>query len=625
LLVELRERLLASRATVVQALHGMGGIGKTQLAIEYAYRFASDYDLVWWIPASQPTLLTESLHQLAEQLGVTVDEQNTAAVLEAVKNQLRQRHRWLLIFDNAEEPAELASYRPGGDGHMVITSRNPGWGDIAGRLEVDVFTRAESIALLRTRASGLRENDADRLAGAVGDLPLALTQAAALLDETGMAPDAYLELLVAQTRELLNEGAPITYPASLAASLQVTLNRIQSEDPAAVCLLELAAFLAPEPIPLSLIADHADQLVEPLASAARTPLAFRRGLRLIGRYALGRIQRDSLQLHRLVQAVLRDRLDDPQRRGLCRRAQNLFVSLPGDPGDPASWPSYARLTPHILAIWEQVGHVGTHSFRQTILEVARYLERSGQHNTCRQLTDQAWRQWKLHLGSSYRDTLAAAHRLAAALRVLGDYEQARPVAEETLARRRHMLGDDDPDTLSSASNLGATLNGLGEYRTAYHLAEDTLNRRRRVLGQDHPNTLVSEHNLGLSHQGLGNWEQARQVHQDALTRRRRLLGDDHPDTLASAYSLAVDLREAGKAWSARKLDEETLARRRRVLGEEHPDTLNSANNLAVDLYTLGEPKAARELDEATLVLMRHVLGNGHPQTDEVRRRLGTAE
>jgi tetratricopeptide (TPR) repeat protein len=440
-----------------------------------------------------------------------------------------------------------------------------------------------------------------------------------------MAPDAYLELLAAQTWELLNEGTPITYPASLAASLQVSLNRIQNEDPAAVCLLELAAFLAPEPIPLSLISDHADQLVEPLASAAGTPLAFRRGLRLIGRYALGRIQSDSLQLHRLVQAVLRDRLDEPQHRSLSQQAQDLLSSLPGDPGDPTKWPRYARLTPHVLAIWEQAGHVGTQSFRQTILDAARYLERSGQHTTCRQLADQAWQQWQRHLGPSHRDTLAAAHRLAAALRVLGDYEQARPVAEETMAYRRQVLGHDDPDTLSSASNLGAILNGLGEYSAAYHLAEDTLNRRRRVLGQDHPNTLVSEHNLGVCHQGLGNWEQARQLHQDTLSRRRKLLGDDHPDTLASAHSLAVDLREVGNAWSARKLDEETLARRRRVLGEDHPDSLSSANNLAVDLYTLGDPKAARELDEATLVRMRQVLGSGHPHADQVRRRLSTAE
>src|SRR3954468_6420850 len=171
MLAELRRRLHAGEATlVVQALYGLGGVGKTQLATEYAHRFAADYDLVWWIDAEQPVLIPDQLARLAARLDLTPGA-TVADTVDRLLAELRDRDRWLLVFDNAERPADVAAYRPGGAGHVLITSRFPGWGAFGGRLEVDVLTRAETIALLRTRISAMTEELADEFAAELGDLP----------------------------------------------------------------------------------------------------------------------------------------------------------------------------------------------------------------------------------------------------------------------------------------------------------------------------------------------------------------------------------------------------------------------------------------------------------------------
>jgi DNA-binding XRE family transcriptional regulator len=204
LLAAVRERLLAGDAAVVQALHGMGGVGKTQLAAEYAHRFAAGYELAWWVNAEQAGLIGDQVAALGVALGCIDAGAEIATVRAVVLAELRARARWLLVFDNAEDPAEVAAWLPGGGGHVLITSRETGWAELAAPVEVDVLARAESVALLQARVTGLGGAEAGRLAAGLGDLPLALAQAAAFLAGTGIAVDEYLGLLRTRAGPLLD-------------------------------------------------------------------------------------------------------------------------------------------------------------------------------------------------------------------------------------------------------------------------------------------------------------------------------------------------------------------------------------------------------------------------------------
>jgi hypothetical protein len=461
-------------------------------------------------------LVPDRLAELAHTLGVaSVTDPVTVAVARLL-GVLRERDRWLLIFDNAEDPAALASYLSGGGGQVVITSRNPGWHELATSVEVDVFARDESIALLCRRAPQLTDGEAGRVAKALGDLPLALAQAGAYLADTAIGVEGYLTLLAERTRELLAHGASVTYPVSLAASVQLALDRLAVQSPGAMELLTVAAYLAPEPIPLTLLTTHPAQLPDPLAAVAGDPLAFAELTRLLRQYGLARVEPATLTLHRLLAAILRTQ--PHQHQDLPTLAVGLLrAAVPDDDpwNNPPVWPAWRQLLPHVL--------IATDPHRTVTMvewEVA----------------------WLLHRAAEY-------------LHARGEPATARPLFERARDLRRSLLGPDHPDTLESASRLSLNLFELGQYEPARQLGEDTLPRYRRVLGEDHPDTLLSATILAATLRELEQYEPARQLAEDTLTRQRRVLGEDHPETLRSARSLAAVLANPGEHDPARRREE----------------------------------------------------------------------
>lgn len=351
MLVQLREGLQGVGRSVVNALHGAGGVGKTQLAVEYAWRFAGGYDVVWWVNAEQADRIGEQYAALAVALHLVDPATPVGAAVEALRGWCRGRGGWLVVLDNATAAADVAPWRLPGPGHVLVTSRDPHWPEMAATVEVDVFSRAESVALLRTHLPALPEVDADRLADALGDLPLALAQAAGVLSETRMPAAEYLDLLARTPAEVLDEGRPLSYPGSLARSVRVALATLTAADPAAAQLLGLCGFLAPEPIPVAWFptAARAGVLPEPLATTAGAPLAYRRALGLLSRYGLVKLGDGQLGVHRLTQSLLR--ADDPDPDHTATVVGRVLARLdPGDPDDPGTWPAWADLLPHLRVL-----------------------------------------------------------------------------------------------------------------------------------------------------------------------------------------------------------------------------------------------------------------------------------
>jgi hypothetical protein len=664
MLTGLRDRLRADGLVPVCALHGLGGVGKTTLAVEYAHRFAADFDLVWWVDAEQPDLVAGQVAGLAVAAGLVAADAATPAAVQAAHRYLRTRGGWLVVFDNAGQPIDLRDWLPQGPGQVLVTSRSSGWAQVGEPVGVDVFARAESIALLRRLRPALDESQADGLAEALGDLPLALAQAGALLDATGMSIDVYLAALAGQAARVLDTGQPVGYPRSLAAAVRLAADHLAQAAPAAGDLLGLCAHLAPEPIPLRLFTNApTGALPDPLAVTAGDPFTLSQTAGFLARYGLARLDDDNLQLHRLTQAILRDLGGPPARTEALHRLWTLLATVqPADANDPTWWPHWAALLPHIIAVDPDISD--NPAFRTTACLAVWYLLNRADTHTALTLAQQLHAGWRHHSGPddyhvlgaasrvsrAHRDlglyaqardldqdlldrhrrqygndhpaTLTTANNLALDLHVLGEVAAARALNEDVLARMRRVLGDDHPVTLMTASNLAHGLRTLGEVGAARALNEDTLARRRRILGDDHPDTLASAGNLALNLSALGAVAAARALNEDVLARMRRVLGDDHPTTLITAGDLAVELFALGEVGAARALNEDVLARRRRILGDDHPNTLITAGNLALNLSALGAVAAARALNEDVLARMRRILGDDHPDTQLIRRRLG---
>ncbi|MDG9716552.1 FxSxx-COOH system tetratricopeptide repeat protein [Streptomyces sp. DH24] len=626
-----REALLNEAYGLLQAaepgagvitLYGMSGVGKTQLAAEYAHRFGSEYDVVWWVNAEKRVTYRRQLAELAPKLGLQTGREYGER-LRAVRDSLRRGDpysRWLLILDGADEPGQIWDLVPTGPGHVVVTSRNPEWGERDSTLlEVPVYARDESVAFIRRRAPRVTEAEADQLAELLEDLPLLLDQTAGWLNDSHLSVEEYIALLEGGIDSHVVKVSP-DFPIAFRTAWSMLLNQLRETVPESVELLRLCTFFAPGSIPVHLLRDMPlDGLPRALAELLSDARLWDRAVDQLRRYSVVRVEpheaddaRETFYLHRAVHQIVHRDIPEAQREELIdvvRRA--LAAAAPGRPADPDRWPDYAEIVPHLK--YADV-LAGTDPAVQTlVLDCLRYMYLSGEYAAGVKLGRRAMRAWRQLLAESHPLIWELTYHYANLLRAAGDYQRTLQI-ERAAVRHLEQRGERDPDLLRALGGLAADLRGLGHYAEALEMSRRVLATYRELLGDQDTRTLNAQNNVAVSLRLLGRYEDARDVDLRTLEARRGLLGDRHPWTLGSEIAYAVDLRLLGRYAEAEAVQARNLLAGHEALGGNSTQALRAEHNLALCLYAVGDLGSAAHHFSRALERCERVLGEHDPLT-----------
>jgi len=645
LLSQLRSALTSGQpAALTQAIHGLGGVGKTQLAVEYAYRHAAEYDLVWWVRAEEPAALAAYYAALAGPLNLPEkDEPDQRLVVQAVRRWLSQNTGWFLIFDNARRPEDLRPYLPpGGAGHVLVTSRYSAWRGVANPLTVQVWERPESVAFLLKRTGQTDEAAADALAEALGNLPLALAQAGAYIETNRTTFAEYLELFQSRRTELWeDERPPLNYPHTVATTWSLAMEQVGQDSPAGADLLNLCAFLGPDDIPLTLLSAAEkripkslqgagclfvvrallgvgqEHLPQPLSATVTDLRAMNQALAALLQYSLIEKTEDALSVHRMVQAVTRDRLSEKARRTWARAAAQIVDGAfpSGDePQDVRTWPQCARLLPHALAA---AGHaekleVASEATGRLLNQAGTYLWERAEFVQAKAVHERALAVFEKVLGADHPNVATLVNNLGNVLQALGDLSGARAAYERALAIDEATFGPHHPKVAICVNNLGSVLHDLGDLEGARAHFQKALAIDEAAFGPHHPNAARDVNNLGEVMRQQGDLEGARAHYERALAILEKVLGPDQPKVAICVNNLGSVLHDLGDLDGARAHYERALAIDEAVFGPHHPNVAVDVNNLGSVLRDRGDLAGARAHLERALAIDEAALGPHHP-------------
>ncbi|MFI5760103.1 tetratricopeptide repeat protein [Streptomyces sp. NPDC051563] len=568
---------------VVQAVHGLGGIGKSSPASHWVRRHHTGNPR-WWITADSREAIDTGLADLTRSLQPALAVMPPAFLVERALQWLTAHDDWLIVLDNVERPADITSLldRVGTGRFLITTRRATGWHHTATSVRLDVLARNEALDLfVRVLTDGAARDTtgAAEVCAELGDLPLAVELAAAYCAETGTSPRAYLAMLTHRPAATLAAGTEGGDPdRTIARAWRITLDTLATT-PLAVDILRILAWYAPDHIPRTLLT--------PLAEAPELPTA-------IGRRTAHSMITDhhdgTLAVHRLVQTLARtpDPADAHRQHQAIdqardRAAELLSDAFPSNVDDPANWATCRALLPHTDTL------TSLHAPEHDTIHTALALNRAANYR---------------------REQGALTPAIEVFLRALSTFER--------------LSGEDHPYTFGVRNNLAGAYKSAGNLERAIPMYEQTLADSKRLLGDDHPKTLTSLNNLAHAYEAGGDLERAVPMYEQALANRKRLMGDDHPHTLTSLNNLAHAYEAGGDLERAMPMYEHTLANFELVLGDNHPNTLISRNNLAHAYTSVGHLERAIALYERTLADCERALSSGHPITDVVRTNLEEA-
>ncbi|MEU4834118.1 FxSxx-COOH system tetratricopeptide repeat protein, partial [Streptosporangium sp. NPDC023615] len=562
---------------IAQAVVGLGGIGKSELALHHATSRRHDYDLIWWIDADGADAAQAGLAELCRALCASVSSAAAAHATVAEAEAwalawLSAHRRWLLVFDNADDPAHVQPYLGRlHTGHVLITSRrSTEWSDVGAVVRLGVLEQAEAVALLREligETAAWDQQLAEELATELDGLPLALRHAGAYIATVpGMNLARYLRLL--RTTPSPDTGRPGLLEEVVGRSLAITTDRIRQIDPLAIEILRLLACYAPEHLPCQVLYGMHDTGNADEAAVAKA-------LRVLASYSVIDRSADgtAVSMHRQVQAAALATLTTDERESAQHTAAALLqAALLDDAKAMANRAVYTELLSHARAVLDPAS--------PTMGKVIDYLYAVGDWRTGRALQHRCLTVLDDRLGPEHPDTLTTRLNLAIWTGQAGDAVAAKEMLTQLLPMYERVLGAEHLGTLSTRHELAYWAGQVGDAVAAKEMLTQLLPIYERVLGAEHPHTLNTRHNLAIWTGAAGDARAAKEMLTQLLPMYERVLGAEHPDTLSTRHELASWTGQVGDGVGAREMFAQLLLVRERVLGAEHPDTLNTRHNLA---------------------------------------------
>lgn len=636
-LEELHQQLISGGSVAItQAIVGLGGIGKTQLAVEYVYRYQDSYHTIFWISADTAETIIHAFVEAARHLWLPERNDNDEQrILVAVKRWLSSHTRWLLIFDNLEDLGLVKQFvSPAAQGAMLITTRRHVTEPMAQALPLTPLSEEEGAFFLLKRCKknsvqgdpvfSAAYHQAITIAHMLGGLPLALDQAGAYILETGSSLTDYLSLYEYEQAFLLTQrgSVPTEHPESVTTTFALAFARIRLLNPMALEVLTVCAFLAADDIPEELFMLGAAQLGPTFERMAVNPYLFHAALKDLLAYSL--IQRNTvkktLSMHRLVQVVLRETLsEDEQKVSIEKIALALYEIYPTmhqDKLDIIMWQQCERYLSHLVAClpFYKKLHYRSYKLATLLTKAANYLYQRSRYSEAVLFYQNAL-QMQEHLCGSEHPTIATTlNNLANVYRILGKFEEASNLLQRALQMQERLLGPEHLDIAITLNNMANLYNTQGKHGGTEGLYTRALHIREKALGTDHSAIAITLNSLATLYKVLGRLEEAEPLFQRALRIGETALGAEHPSLAKIMSNLANVYMEQGRYQDAEILNRRALSIRETALDPEHFDLAPSWYNLAEACFFQERYEESEQYYRRALQIWEGALGSEHPDT-----------
>lgn len=619
------------------ALYGLGGIGKTQLALEYVYSHKSVHDRVYWLSGVDEASLLAGFQEIAKRTRCVsdIEDLSPSDVAKLVLSWLNQQEHWLLVIDSLDDAAVVEDYLPerSPGGLTLVTTRNPNADEIdAEPFEVGLLDAEDAVELLslRSKLGDVAETptgkaEAQKIVEELGFLPLAIEQAGAYIRETSKDIFKFLPSYRNNPKTHHNRIPKRNrkYDKSIATTWKLSFQQIEQNNRTASKLLQLFAFLNPDGILIDFLEAGKGGLESDLQEVISDSDILFEALSELERFSL--VQRQvcgdgqQVTIHRLVQLVIIDDLDEPVRNNIIRQVIQLGLLAFPEPTqlktDTKALELSRRYRSQVMSCLQLHDYKGDlSSWHILAARVAGFLHVDGCYEDSAKLSVSTIKVRKEVLGPEHPETLQSMHNLASTYRRLARSEEALTLFLESLNISKRVLGSEHAETLHILNGLAWTYTDLAQYEEASRIHQDALEIKKRLLGSEHPQTLHSMDGLAWTYWRLGRYHEACSLHQETLEVGKRVLGLEHIDTLSSMDGLGWAQWRLGRYYKAVNLFQTSLDIRKKIQGAKHPDTLSTMDGLAWGYWRLGRYKDATSLFQEIVDLNKVVLGPSHPET-----------